>query len=72
MSYTELDADGLNQGIVETKLAIQRARELLKVPTGRTLTKGLCEVAHSIPPLIGKLQYDLEQLEKALQKKGVP
>lgn len=70
MAYSKLDVDELKQGIAETKQAVQRGHELLKVVSERPAPKGLKKVAESTPKLIGKLERDLEKLEKALDKKS--
>jgi hypothetical protein len=70
MAYSKLEVNELKQGIAETKTAIQRGHDLLKVVSERPATKGLQKVAESTPKLIGKLERDLEKLEKALDKKS--
>jgi hypothetical protein len=70
MAYAKLEVNELKQGIAETKTAIQRGHDLLKVVSERPAAKGLQKVAESTPKLIGKLERDLEKLEKALDKKS--
>ncbi len=70
MAYAKLDADQLNEGIAQTKEAIQRGHDLLKLVGEHPTTKGLQEVADSTPKLIETLEQDLKKLEKALENKS--
>ena len=70
MAYAKFDENDLKKAIEQTKEAIRRCQELLKSVSDKPATKGLAEVADSTPPLIKKLEQDLEKLEKALEKKS--
>lgn len=70
MAYAKLSEDDLNKAVEQTKQAIERSRDLLKVVSEKPVTKGLEEVADSAPLLIEKLEQDLAKLEKALEKKS--
>jgi len=70
MAYAKLDVENLNKAIAQTKEALQRGHDLLKVVSEHPTTKGLQDVAESTPLLIEKLEQDLKKLEKALEKKS--
>ena len=69
MADRKLDDKDLNAAIAQTKEAIQRANDLLKVVSEKSTTKGPKDVAELTPALIEKLEDDLKKLEKARDKK---
>lgn len=69
MAYAKLSVDDLNKSIAQTKEAIQRGNDLLKVVSEQTAIKGLPEAAESLPVLMKKFEKELKNLEKALEKK---
>jgi chemotaxis regulatin CheY-phosphate phosphatase CheZ len=68
MAYRKLADKDLDAAIADTKEAIQRSHDLLKVVAEKPITKGLTAVAESTPAIIEKLEDDLKKLEKARAK----